>query len=61
MSGETDVIRWPASPHYESFVDGLSELECMITDSQIVLQSERLQHNTVSYRECQTQVITGIT
>lgn len=48
-------------PHYKSLVDGLSELECMITDSQVVLQSERLQNNAVSYRERQAQVITGIT
>lgn len=47
-------------PHHERFVDGVSELEGVVTDGQVVLQSERLQHDAVSYGESQTQVVTGV-
>lgn len=36
-------------------------MEGMVADSQVVLQSERLQYYTISYRESQTQVVTGVT
>lgn len=48
-------------PHHECFVHGVSQLEGVVTDSQVVLQSERLQHNAISHWESQTQVITGVT
>lgn len=48
-------------PHHEGFVHGLSQLEGVVTDSQVVLQSERLQHNAISYRESQAQVVAGVT
>lgn len=50
-----------SSPQHERFVDGVSELEGVVTDGQVVLQSERLQHDAVSYRESQTQVVAGVT
>lgn len=48
-------------PHHECFVDRVSQLEGVVTDGQVVLQSERLQHDTISDRERQTQVVTGVT
>ncbi len=48
-------------PQHECFVDGVSQLEGVVTDGQVVLQPERLQHDAVSDRESQTQVITGVT
>lgn len=33
----------------------------MVTDGQVVLQSERLQHDAVSYWERQTQVVARVT
>lgn len=47
-------------PHHEGFVHRVSQLEGVVTDSQVVLQSERLQHDAIPYWECQTQVIAGI-
>lgn len=48
-------------PHHECFVHGVPQLEGVVTDGQVVLQSERLQHNAISHWESQTQVITGVT
>lgn len=54
-------MRSSSSPHHQGFVDGVPELEGVVTDGQVVLQSERLQHHAVSDRECQPQVVAGIT
>lgn len=48
------------SPHHEGLIDGVSQLEDMVADGQVVLQSKGLQHDPVSYRKGQTQVITGV-
>lgn len=48
-------------PQHEGLVHRISEMESVITDSQVVLQSKRLQHYPISYREGQTQVIAGVT
>lgn len=48
-------------PQHECFIDRVSQLEGVVTDGQVVLQSERLQHDAVSYRESQTQVVAGVT
>lgn len=48
-------------PHHECFVHRVPQLEGVVTDGQVVFQSERLQHNAVSHWESQTQVITGVT
>lgn len=48
-------------PHHKCFVHRVSQLEGVVTDGQVVLQSEWLQHNTVPYGKSQTQVIARIT
>lgn len=36
------------SPPHECLVDGRSKVEDVVTDSQIVLQAEWLQHHSIS-------------
>lgn len=38
-------------PHHEGFVHRVSQLEGVVTDCQVVLQSERLQHDAIPYWE----------
>lgn len=59
---EMRVCGWKVFlPQHECFVDGVSQLEGVVTDGQVVLQPERLQHDAVSDRESQTQVVAGVT
>lgn len=48
-------------PRHECFVHRVSQLEGVVADGQVVLKSERLQHNAVPYRKGQAQVIAGVT
>lgn len=56
------ILVWTAfPPHHERFIDGVSQLEGVVTDGQVVLQPERLQHHAVSDRKRQAQVVAGVT
>lgn len=41
-------------------MDGGSEVENVVTDGQVVLQAERLQHHSVPDREGQPQLLVGV-
>ena len=48
-------------PPHEGLVDGGSKVEDVVTDSQVVLQAERLQHHSIPDGECQPQLFVGVT
>lgn len=47
-------------PPHEGLVDGGSKVEDVVTDSQVVLQAERLQHHSVPDWERQPQLLVGV-
>ncbi len=49
-----------AWPHHKGLIHGVSQLEDVVADSQVVLQSKGLQHHPIPYREGQAQVIAGV-
>lgn len=49
-----------ALPPHEGLMDGGSKVEDVVTDSQVVLQAERLQHHSIPDWECQPQLFIGV-
>lgn len=49
----------PPPPHHEGLVDGVTQLEDVVADGQVVLQAEGLQHHAVPHREGQPQLLPG--
>lgn len=47
-------------PPHERLVDGWSKVEDVVTDGQVVLQAERLQHHPVPDWERQPQLLIGV-
>ncbi len=47
-------------PPHEGLVDGGSKVEDVVTDSQVVLQAERLQHHSIPDGERQPQLLIGV-
>ena len=47
-------------PPHEGLVDRGPKVEDVVTDSQVVLQAERLQHHAISDRERQPQLLIGV-
>lgn len=47
-------------PPHEGLVDGGSKVEDVVTDSQVVLQAEGLQHHSIPDRERQPQLLIGV-
>lgn len=47
-------------PPHEGLVDGRSKVEDVVTDSQVVLQAERLQHHSIPDWERQPQLLVGV-
>lgn len=47
-------------PHHERLINRIAKLEDMIADSQVVFQSEGIQHHTIAHWESQAQVIARV-
>lgn len=51
----------PVSPPHERLVDGGPQVEDVITDGQVVFESEGVQNHTVPNRERQAELLVRIT